>query len=502
MAQDMGQGIIAPDSNDSISTTGVQEMRTIAATAAAAIEQAGQTAQNEARTYTDNRVWRRGTASSGTDWNNVTTPGVWDIGPAELESMSGLPEEVIGTMEVIGSGGNQVRAFQRYTTYGNTTSRTWKRVRANVSSWANWSLETGDGGQLSANDDANGVTSPVTVVRSPGHETIANLPPNAGPGLLRTVYSKITPQHKVQEYFEYSGFQGEGRYWYRTGSSSTAWGDWHELGATGSSSGETDAGLANQLRIDDFTQRWGGVKKTGGKGVLSFRFDHGLANFNAKIRPLMEARGIPYTITLSSRHWDHSENSGVTPAMVNMWVEDGLCTISNHGADAHQDATTYDALYDQIVTGLAELRSQLPAAMIDMWHVPGVGGTGYDGFGSGNSPEAFYDTTAGQLILQHHAVSSGAFPDSQMRVLDGRIRQGQRHVTMDSASVSALTTRVNEAQNGPYGVQFMLHPSRLDETGYISTAELTQFLDLVVARRDAQDLRIMHSYDLALADAT
>ena len=37
MAQDMGQGIIAPDSNDSISTTGVQEMRTIAATAAAAI---------------------------------------------------------------------------------------------------------------------------------------------------------------------------------------------------------------------------------------------------------------------------------------------------------------------------------------------------------------------------------------------------------------------------------------------------------------------------------
>lgn len=37
MAQDMGQGIIAPEPNDNISSTGVQEMRTLAATAAAAI---------------------------------------------------------------------------------------------------------------------------------------------------------------------------------------------------------------------------------------------------------------------------------------------------------------------------------------------------------------------------------------------------------------------------------------------------------------------------------
>jgi peptidoglycan/xylan/chitin deacetylase (PgdA/CDA1 family) len=278
-------------------------------------------------------------------------------------------------------------------------------------------------------------------------------------------------------------------------------GGWKDLGAASSSTDPSNAGLANAVRLDDFSFRRGGSKKLPfGAGAVALRFDHGLNNFNTEARPLLEARNLKYLLALNSRGWSTAENDTVTAAMVDAWVAGGLCKIGNHGAH-HNDCTTLAALQDCIVTGLAELKAQLPSASIDGWFVPGVGGTNYNGFNGGQTPEAFYNTDAGRLILENHAVSSGAFPNTAQRVLDGRPRQGMGHFTMDTSTVAAITAQIDAAITNKTGLQLMCHPSLLNTAGNITTANLTTVLDYLVTKQTAGDLVVLDPYELLLADA-
>lgn len=278
-------------------------------------------------------------------------------------------------------------------------------------------------------------------------------------------------------------------------------GAWKDLGAASAVTDPSNAGLANSVRLDDFSFRRGGAKKIPfNTGAVALRFDHGLNNFNTDVRPLVEARNMKYLLALNSRGWTTAENNTVTASMVDAWVAGGLCKIGNHGAH-HNDCTTLAALQDAIVTGLAELKAQLPSASIDGWFVPGVGGTNYSGFNGGVTPEAFYNTDAGRLILENHAVSSGAFPNSHQRVLDGRVRQGQWHFTMDTETVSTITAQIDAAIANKTGLQLMCHPSLLNTSGNITTADLTTVLDYLVTKQTAGQLVVLDPYELLLADA-
>lgn len=258
------------------------------------------------------------------------------------------------------------------------------------------------------------------------------------------------------------------------------------------------AGIANVLRVQEFKDTFPPIN-TNGRAAVALRFDHGLANFNSKIRPLLEARNLPYCLALSSRHWGAAENAGVTAAMVNSW--NSLCEVWNHGAGNHQDASDIAGLTDMIVTGKTELQAQLPNKKIWGFIPSGVGGTNYGGFNGGNSPEAFYGTMAGQLILENHAVSAGAYPGTAYRPMDGEVRQGMSHAGLETRTVSSLQSLVNTAIADKTGLQLMTHPSRLDEAGYHTTAELTQMLDYIVAKRDAGEIVVLSPYEMMLADA-
>lgn len=365
------------------------------------------------------KLWRKGRAPTGTNWDNHRTPGVLIVHSlAAAESMIGLPENFPGAMETVADpDGSTIVAVQRYTTYKH--NREWRRASETSSTWTEWEL--------------------VGIV-DPGGGTVESL----------------------------------------------------------------DAGLANSLRMDDFMQRWGGSKKYPGKAVIAFRYDHGLKNFNEICRPVHEAKNMPYTLALGSRHWDHAENAGVTAAMVNTWATGSLCTVANHSAlsaAGHVDGTTYEELHDLIVTGLQELKAQIPKAMIDMFIIPGVGGTGLNGLGGGGTPEAFYETVAGQLILANHALTSGGFPNSMLKALDGNPRQGMTHQGYDTTPVATVKAKIDEAVAGKRGLNLFLHPSRLNMDGYATTADFMEIITYVDSLRAAGKLEVLSMYELQLADS-
>lgn len=246
-----------------------------------------------------------------------------------------------------------------------------------------------------------------------------------------------------------------------------------------------------------------GPVDTGGLGAVAWRIDHGLTNFRDQLLPIFRAAGIVPMITLNSRDWGRAENAGVTQSEVNGWVTNGWVEISNHGA-THSNASGQTDVHDFIVNGLAELEAQLPAAKgrIYGFCIPGVGvSDAFDGFAGGNSP-AQWDTYAGRLILQHHAVGYGHLAGTNPRILDGVPRDGMIHMATDTRTVAEMTAAIDNAITQRKGLQIMSHPSNLGTAGYHSTATIQAIVNHIVAKRAAGQLAVLTSYQMMVADST
>lgn len=348
---------------------------------------------------------------------------------------------------------------------------------------------------LAAGEDLNVLTKP-GLYRLPGVTGILNLPPFETPqtgfsGFV-TVANQPGGTWAAQEVIRY-GVAPE-RWWRVSTNTTGAWGDWMRVPTIDDVAVEA----ANARLVEDWSRRRGGVKPTGGKGAVALRFDHGLANLKTVILPLLRARALPFGVAINPSNWAQQENTGCTQADVQGWVTNDRAEVWNHGGN-HQDATTPGTLRTQLVTSLATLRSQIPNAQIDGFMLPGVGGTQYLGFDAA-SPGVFTSTLAGRLLLKSHAVISGSM-GSARRVIDGVVRQGQAHYTMDAQTASSIKNQIDLAISERTGLQLMLHPSNLNGSGMLTTAALTDVLDYIKTKRDAGDLVVFGPYDLLLASA-
>lgn len=269
------------------------------------------------------------------------------------------------------------------------------------------------------------------------------------------------------------------------------------------SSSSPGAYAANTIHLARMFAHYGGPVDTAGLGAVSWRVDHGWANFKTKLLPIFRAAGIVPMVTYNPRDWSRAENEGVTTAEVNQWVADGWIEVSNHGA-THADVTGDDVIRDYVAGSLAEIESQLPAAAgkVFGFHLAGVGNTeAFDGFGSG-STAAQWDTTMGREILRSHAFGSGYLPGTAQRVLDGTVRNGLLHMSTDSRPVAEMKAQIDQAITDRTGFQIMTHPSLVDREGYNTTAMVQELVDYIVAKRDAGQLAVLSPYQMMLADST
>lgn len=265
-------------------------------------------------------------------------------------------------------------------------------------------------------------------------------------------------------------------------------------------SAELDAGLSNSVLMQDWSRRMGGRKKVTTASV-AFRFDHGLANFNSKIRAELESRGFKYSLALCSGQWDRTENVGVTQVMVNSWVLSGYAEIWNHSVNHSSGDGTEAGWKKAILDGLNDLRTQLPAAQIDGFAIPGSAGTNFGGLTDALTLDQFHASPGGRFVLAHHAVASGYVADDT-RWQDGVPRQALGHYTLDARTLADVQALVAGAQADRRAIQFMLHPSRLDTAGYMTTAEFISILNYVQAEQAAGRLKVVSPYEQLLTDVT
>lgn len=492
-------GIVVPNAGggEAISTTGVGEMRLLGSTA--------NTAFADAR-------YDRGRIPNGSDVFTLAS-GAWTVSSVtNAETMTNLPEPWPGKF-IIQNGDEPLVRSATFKPYMRDYS--WETVADGAGTWVPWRKV---GGYMPRNwvvqgehfDDFRTTGDYVVRTSSVGLE-VGGWPADAG---KTTAWLSVRIGNPGTDL----GFQmlqvfgSNGGVWWRStgsisGSAPFPWAPWKRLDG-GGGGGETPEGMSplgsgvtNDLLVQDFSRRYGGVVDTGGRGAVALRIDHGLANYRDKVRPALLAAGMPAALILNSRNWDRAENDGVTPEIVNGWVQDGEVEIWNHGA-THSNPMSYEAVIDEVVNGLAELRAQIPAAEIDGWAIPGVGSDPYMGFGSGTSVQQFYSSFAGRLILEHHAVSTGYMAGTSQRILDGLVRQGQGHYGLDSQTVANAKAAVDKAIVDRTGLQLFLHPSQLDLAGKTTTSEFEQIIEYVAQKRDAGELVILTPYQMMVADST
>ena len=265
------------------------------------------------------------------------------------------------------------------------------------------------------------------------------------------------------------------------------------------------AGAAHLALVDEWSHRMGGKLPIGKTTSISVRIDHGLNNFNAKLRPILDAHNIPYTIALGADSWGIGENNQVSPATVNGWAAAGNCDIAAHGWGNHLDTADETLLKKYIVEAKAKLEADLPAAApVDIFMPPGAGGNGsWGGFLPSLTPDKYAGTYAGQLALSTYPICSGQFSGTAYRVQDGTPRIGQAYLNMDQFTDSQVLSRVNTAVAAGQGVQLMIHPNLIDSgAGYITTAQLSSLFSQLKTMHNAGTVRFMSVAQQYLADST
>lgn len=260
---------------------------------------------------------------------------------------------------------------------------------------------------------------------------------------------------------------------------------------------------AHQLLRERFVRSRGGVIGTGGKAVVAFRWDHNpVPAIESGLIELHRQYEIPLTWAHYSQQVEIDKgNWHSTPwsTLEEFALFDGM-EVGCH-SQTHQDATDDERLTAEIVTSLAELSESLPSLMIEWFIIPGVGGTNYNGFISTNSPARWYDTPAGQLVLQTYAMCSGHMGGS-LHPLAGQAPIGQRHHGIETSNAADTIELITRAQTRAAGLCLMLHPVWIGRSDHMSLDDYEAVLAHVAAERDAGRLLALTMSGLAVADSS
>lgn len=447
--------------------------------------------------------WPIGVLADGTDLNSANTTaysGLWYVASTSVGTLLNVPPAAAGgngTLLVSRGPASYGFTEQTYTRMGDAPARWW-RVMTGASTWSAWKRLDNSPTLLADGTDFNTLSGwdkagTYYITSGTSAATMVNRPAGAANGAsLLEVLSGHAPSYGFtkQVYTVLSNPQE----WWRTLISTGVWSDWERRDSAGIFPVDSGHyGTPNVALIEDFKANHP-VTSTGGKGAIVFRFDHGLTNFKSMILPMLNSRGWKCMIAMNSRNWAKIENAGMSQAEATALIDAGH-EFANHGADGNGEGTTHKemdtkaAIWDQIVVGKRELEAQL-GRPVERFVIPGtVNGMG--GFTTGPSMDVFSSTYAGSVIMSHHAVSSGAFPNTRFRKLDGRLKQGQAYYNIETETVSSIKAQIDTAVSTKTALEIMLHPRNLNQPGFLTLANLEEVFAYIDSKVSAGQLVVL-----------
>ncbi|XAZ30682.1 polysaccharide deacetylase family protein [Paenarthrobacter ureafaciens] len=426
--------------------------------------------------------------------------GTYQIASTTVATSLGLPRARPFSLLVVPVGTSGAMTFLAHSVEAQTDeSRVYVRHRINATMSPSW-LE------LSTDSFWKGATGLLPTADlwalKPGSYTITNVNnardlgmPRERPGIFVT-YS-IGTTAKIQLF--YSSEEGAGQSTQIFKRSRSVLGvdvPWEPIAGAGA--GEAPGPVRREVLRQALTARKGGRIGTNGKGVIALRFDDAPVEFRTTILPLLVERRLPFTRVSTSQSINGTViDPSEFPTMQTYCLDSGG-EVWNHGA-THGDAVGDTNIYTEVIGSLTALRTAMPKLAIDCFAPPGGAETIYGWLMK--DPAALANTYAGRTLMGWHALVSAYFQNTYYRPLDGQLRDGQIHYSVDAyTTLSQATTLVDRARDWKTGVVMMWHANNIGATDKQSLADFTATLDYIVAQRDAGNIVVLTKSGLGVAD--
>lgn len=436
------------------------------------------------------KIWYQGNIPSNTDLNNLTKPGVYSVSSYSVgQTLKNVPPvNPQGSYEVIPQSTNLIlQRFSGLKGFG-TVGEFIRSLNTSDKTASEWVPADGSSVLLNGGTDVGTLTTPgfyyqrlTTVIPQ-----IIGLPQGATPGTLRVerANSSATQYQGVRRWINNVG---DNREWRQTFTESRNY-DWIEVGApTGGSTSSSEPSTKREVTLQRSKVRHGGVVGTANKATVGLSFDHGFSNFRDHILPVVTNLALPCAVAINTTGLNTGESAGVTISTIEEWVKQNGIEPANH-ARSHNDAVGEFAVRDTVVGALNIIKAGLPEFDVDLFIMPGVSGTKYDGFESGVDPEKWNSHYAGRIIMDNHAVITSA-----MRGWGGASQGnivGIDRMGFDTASWAAEVERqVDRTILNKGHLEIFMHPSFIG--GQITAARVTQVLEYLATKRDAGVLEVL-----------
>ena len=436
-------------------------------------------------------------------WKTSAYNGQWLInGSTQASSILGLPPQLALPLGILTHrASDNGMFFQEFRAYGAGVSGSFshENVAFNSGTWTAWRKN------LSSDDTAGTILGAVNLstVTTPGRYypgngssvTEANGYPPGAAGLVGPLtvenWTNTTAVNRIQTYKPWASNTFYIRHIYN-GTPEASWAAYEDaatLRAYTDSKSVADPGIhQHTMRLNDLKRRLAPIS-TGGKGAVALVFDHGTNNMK-NIIPMLQARGLRATLALNSDMYNtadsrYTTNNLTTWSEIQGWHDAGTIEVANHGRK-HLGCTTRADIYNEIVGGRDDLEANMPGVKIDSWVQIGAGAGSNNGFSDGSTLAAYYTTDAGRIILDGHAVATGSLPGTRLLPLAGEPIIGASGSWIDTgqADIDAVESAITSAGTQKRGFMVRFHPQYLDQSGYITTAQFTAFLDWLAARTD------------------
>lgn len=261
----------------------------------------------------------------------------------------------------------------------------------------------------------------------------------------------------------------------------------------------------HELLYQEMASANGGKVFTGDAVPVALTFDDYPRDFRDKIKPLLEARGLPCTIGLSSKMYDPTSTviyagaTGTTWAEIDAWP--ATISVSNHSA-THMAAEDRLSIHREIVDGLKDLRAALPNKPIYTFIQPSVV---YDaGFDNGDKLESYAGTIAGHMQLGNHGYVTGTrrtagFATTCIMVGNRPIQGLVRNWLDTKSGIDIAQSRITSARPKKHGIIIAAHADRFGKSGFATMSEITTFLDWLKSEQDAGRVKVLTLEQFAIA---
>lgn len=278
--------------------------------------------------------------------------------------------------------------------------------------------------------------------------------------------------------------------------STGAWSAWRSVFDSSTDPTTVGDALERTTRTDAARTRVGNKIGTAGKAVVMLRFDDYPDTLLSKVIPVLAEHQLPSYFACTVNHVENL--SSVTwPQLQTAALANGM-QITGHSW-SHGNQTSDAGIAQEIVDSADYFEQQMPGIRVDVWTQPSVGGAvPYDDY-SGDADAEFFGTNAGRLLLSRYAVVNGA-RGGWKHPQGGGSMIGSSNMTYETFDLATFQDRVLELERTGSAADLMLHPGRLDEAGYMTSATFAACMAWLAAERDAGRVLVLSGLAKAVLD--